>query len=180
MVKYHRSENFIHFTYLEAISLVKTKKNRGVVFFPPGKNQNRKPVSFWSFGVDPLNWQSFIEIGEMVCSTIARYSRGHALNKLPRIFSYMFLVRNHMIFLVQFGINKHLQIFSKTKNWNLKKFTRGYLLWLPILMVRNIFCLKTKESVTEEFRAFSLCLFRAFLFIFQYFNRFQYVWAYLL
>ena len=35
---------------------------------------------FFSFGVDPLNWQSFIEIGEMACSTTARCSRGHTLN----------------------------------------------------------------------------------------------------
>ena len=34
---------------------------------------------FLSFGVDPLNWQSFIEIGEMACSTTVRCSRGHAL-----------------------------------------------------------------------------------------------------
>ena len=45
-----------------------------------------------------------------------------------------------MIFLMQFGINKHLYIFSKTTlNWSsLKKFTRAYLfqialeiMWLP-------------------------------------------------
>ena len=35
-----------------------------------------------SFGVDPLNWQSFIEIGEIACSTTARCSRGHATNLL--------------------------------------------------------------------------------------------------
>ena len=36
--------------------------------------------------------------------------------KLSRIFSCLLLTRNHMIFLVQFGINKHLLIFSKTTN----------------------------------------------------------------
>ena len=34
-------------------------------------------------------------------------------DKLPRIFSCLLLTRNHMIFLVQFGINKHLLIFQR-------------------------------------------------------------------
>ena len=80
MVEYHRSESFIHFSYFEAISLVKTKKNRGAGLSPPGKNKNRNQFLFLSFGVDPLNWQSFIEIGEMTCSTTAWCSRRHALN----------------------------------------------------------------------------------------------------
>ena len=81
MIKYHRSESFIDFTYFEAISLVKTKKNWGVVYLPPEKNQNRNQFVFLSFGVDPLNWQSFIEIGEMACRTAAWCSRGHALKE---------------------------------------------------------------------------------------------------
>ena len=48
---------------------------------PPGKNQNRNQFVFLSFGVDPLNWQSFIEIGEMACSTTAWCTRGHALKE---------------------------------------------------------------------------------------------------
>ena len=72
----------LHTFYLfEAISLMKTRKNRGGwSISPPEKNQNRNQFVFLSFGVDPLNWQSFIEIGEMACSTTARCSRGHALN----------------------------------------------------------------------------------------------------
>ena len=46
---------------------------------PTGKNQNRNKFVFLSFGVDPLNWQSFTEIGEVACSTTSRRSRGHAL-----------------------------------------------------------------------------------------------------
>ena len=38
-------------------------------------------------------------------------------DKPSLIFPYILLTRNHMIFLVQFGINKHLLIFSKTTNW---------------------------------------------------------------
>ena len=34
-VKYHLSESFTHLTYFEAISLMKTKKNWGVVYIPP-------------------------------------------------------------------------------------------------------------------------------------------------
>ena len=61
------------------------------------------------------------------------FDRTHGLNKLffaldarallmfnydkpSRIFPCILLTRNHMIFLVQFGINKHLLIFSKTTN----------------------------------------------------------------
>ena len=32
-----------------------------MVCLPPGNNQNRNQFVFLSFGVDPLNWQSFIE-----------------------------------------------------------------------------------------------------------------------
>ena len=62
----------------------KPRKTRRVVYLPPGKNQNRNQFVFLSFGVDPLNWQSFIEIGEMACSTTARCSRGHALKLIPQ------------------------------------------------------------------------------------------------
>ena len=61
----------------------------------------------------------------------------HNYDEVSRIFSCILLIRNHMIFLVQFGMNKHLLIFSKTANctpyglvqfcWSLKKFTRAYL-----------------------------------------------------
>ena len=60
------------------------------------------------------------------------FDRTHGLNKLflhlmrallmfnydkpSRIFPCILLTRNHMIFLVQFGINKYLLIFSKTTN----------------------------------------------------------------
>ena len=58
---------------------MKTKKNRGGGLSPSGKIQNRNQFVFLSFGVDPLNWQSFIEIGEMACSTTVRCSRGHTI-----------------------------------------------------------------------------------------------------
>ena len=52
-----------------------TQKNRGGGLSPPGKTKTETSLS----GVDPLNWQSFNEIGEMACSTTAWYSRGQAL-----------------------------------------------------------------------------------------------------
>ena len=51
-------------------------------YLPPEKKPKQKPVCLFEFWVDPLNWQSFIEIGEMACSTTARCSRGHALKFL--------------------------------------------------------------------------------------------------
>lgn len=47
---------------------------------PPGNNQSRNQLVILSFGVDPLNWQSFIEIDEMACFTTVWCSRGHILN----------------------------------------------------------------------------------------------------
>ena len=41
----------------------------------------------------------------------------HNCDELSRIFPCILLIRNRMIFLVQFGINKHLLIFSKTTNF---------------------------------------------------------------
>ena len=63
--------------------------------------------------------------------------RLHNYDKQSRIFSGKLFIGNHMIFLVQFGINKHLLIFSKTANCtrftgssnfcqSLKKFTGAY------------------------------------------------------
>ena len=75
----------IHFTYFEAISSMKTKINRGgAVYLPPGKNQNRNQFVSLSFGVDPLNWKSFIEIGAMACSTTARCFVYTLLTSLPK------------------------------------------------------------------------------------------------
>ena len=36
-----------------------------------------------SFGVDPLNWPSFIEIGEIACSTPAWCTHGLTLKTFP-------------------------------------------------------------------------------------------------
>ena len=38
----------------------KKRKNGEGGLSPPGKNHNRNQFIFLSFGVDPLNWQSFI------------------------------------------------------------------------------------------------------------------------
>ena len=50
---------------------MKTQENRGGGLSPPGNNENRNQFAILSFGVDPLDWQSLTEIGEMVCSTTA-------------------------------------------------------------------------------------------------------------
>ena len=55
---------------------------KGSGLSPPGKNQTETSLFFFSFGVDPLNWQSFIDIGGMACSTTAWCSRGHALKSI--------------------------------------------------------------------------------------------------
>ena len=60
------------------------RKPGGVVYLPSRNNANRNHFAILSFGVDPLDWQSFTEIGEMVCSTTAWCSRGHALKIFTR------------------------------------------------------------------------------------------------
>ena len=71
------------------------------------------------------------------------FDRTHGLNKLflhfarallmfnydkpSRIFPSILLTRNHMIFLVQIGINKHLLICK-----SLKKITRAYLFQIAL------------------------------------------------
>ena len=57
---------------------MKTQENReGGGLSAPGNNEKRNHSAILSFRVDPLNWQSFIEIGEMACSMTAWRSRGH-------------------------------------------------------------------------------------------------------
>ena len=46
----------------------------------------------------------------------ARALYQHNYDKLSRIFSFILLIRNHIIFFVQFGSNKYLLIFLKTTN----------------------------------------------------------------
>ena len=50
---------------------MKTQENRGGGLSPPGNNANRNHFAILSFGVDSLDWQSFTDIGEMICSTTA-------------------------------------------------------------------------------------------------------------
>ena len=75
-------------------------------------------------------------------------------DKPSRIFSCMLLIRNHMIFLVRSGINKHLQIFSKTTNCKLtnfvslgKKIICAYLFQIEIMYLYLITCTKQIDSM---------------------------------
>ena len=42
-----------------------------MIITPPSKHQNRNQLVLLSFRVQPLDWQSFTDIGEMTCSTTA-------------------------------------------------------------------------------------------------------------
>ena len=88
------------------------------------------------------------------------FDRTHGLNKLffaldarallifnydrpSLIFSCILLTRNHMIFLVQFGINKHMLIFSKTANCT------SLTVWLHIQIIfKTIFYRKIRGHTT--------------------------------
>ena len=57
---------------------LESQKTRGLSTPPLApKSQNMDQFVFVSFGVDPFNWQSFTDLGEMACSTTAGYSSGH-------------------------------------------------------------------------------------------------------
>ena len=92
----------------------------------------------------------------------------HDCDKLSCIFSCIILARYHMIFLVQFGINKHLLIFSyetkctrPTGSWNFvslwKKFTLAYLFQIALeimsLPIIINFCLMNCNISTTHFTA---------------------------
>ena len=55
---------------LKRFSLVKTGKTEGWSISPRKTPKQKTSLSFFSFVVDPLNWQSFIEIGGMVCPVL--------------------------------------------------------------------------------------------------------------
>ena len=51
---------------------------------PTIKIQTVNQFVILSFGVDPLNWPSFIEIGEIACSTPAWFTHGLTLKSLAQ------------------------------------------------------------------------------------------------
>ena len=71
-----------------------------------------------------------------------RDTRAFLLRNHLEIFSCILLISNRMIFLVQFGINKHLQIFQRPQIalalrarailLVYEKFTRAYLLQIAL------------------------------------------------
>ena len=99
----------------------KPRKTGGGGLSPPGKNQNRHQFVFLSFGVDPVNWQSFIEIGEMTHSTTAWCSRGHAVDFL--------LVRQNLDFKISLEKDKCRESISLINN----SFSQGCFHSIPIL-----------------------------------------------
>ena len=67
---------------------------------------------FWSFAVVLTEHTIWLIIFAFDARALLR----HNYDKLSRIFPCTLLIRNHMIFLVQFRINENLLIFSKTTN----------------------------------------------------------------
>ena len=65
------------------------ERNQEVVYPPPERTKTGNQFVCLSFGVDPLNWQSFIETSEMACSKTAWCSRGHTLKFLPPDISFL-------------------------------------------------------------------------------------------
>ena len=68
----------------------------------------------------------------------------HNYDRLSRIFSFILLVRNHMIFLVQYGINKHLRLFVVFEKITYSLLAYSFqialeIMLLPILKKKKIF-----------------------------------------
>ena len=77
----------------------------------PRKKTKQKPFCVFSFRVDPLNRQSFIEIGEMACSTIAWCSRGHTLKVTKGC-----LILGYVVFLWNPFIQRWICVWSSSVN----------------------------------------------------------------
>ena len=109
----------------------------------------------WSYAVVLTECTSFIKLFLHLMRALLLRN----YDKLSLFFSYILLIRNHMIFLEQFGINKHLSIFSKTnkiaqarrasaicglwKNINAYLFQIALeIIWLPILKC-NVNCARS-------------------------------------
>ena len=69
---------------------------------------------FWSYAVVLTERTKSLAGFELIIFVVdARALLLHNYDKLSRIFSCISLIRNHVIFLEQFGINKHLLDFFK-------------------------------------------------------------------
>ena len=107
----------------------KTKKNRRGGVFTHGNNQNRNHVACLSFRVDPLNWQTFIEIGEIARSATAWCSRGHTLNG----------VRNNFFSKILFVIHPRILHWHRSESNGL--LTDNFIEQNIKLASFNIYCL---------------------------------------
>ena len=111
---------------------MKTKKNKGGGQSPPEKNQNRNHFVFLSFWVNPLSWQSFIEISEIACSRTARCSRGHTLKIMVWVAPQIIQAQGLIIHVIMRKSNStivQLHVFQTTcKRWyfslSLQKFQK--------------------------------------------------------
>ena len=98
-------------------------------------------ILFWSYVIVLAERMVWINYFCTWCACLFMFN----YDKPSCIFSCKLLTRNHMIFLVQFGINKHLLIFSKTTNCphpmglcnfvSLKKFTCAYLFQIALEII---------------------------------------------
>ena len=91
-VKHSCTDSFIYFAQFEAISMVNVWQIQGGSLYPPWKIQNTNQFVFSSFRVVYLKWLSFMEIGEMTCSSPSWYFRELTL-KARKIF---FTLRIHL------------------------------------------------------------------------------------
>ena len=132
----------------------KPRKTGGWSISPRKKNQNRNQFVFLSFGVDPLNWQSFIEIGEMACSTTAWCSRSAcARNEVFRRLSVVEKPRKKDILFqeVQFEQNtkylfRLLQIILTRSHWS------NYCLLQWLVKTKRLILILYSEQTTPLYR----------------------------
>ena len=85
------------------------------------KRNSQMANQIFCFQIKRTPWMAqfmaqFSLIAWYACVPSAQPSRNFFINQHGQIFSCILLTGNQMIFLVQFGINKHSWIFSKTTN----------------------------------------------------------------
>ena len=149
-------KKFLHLDWLRAVQFFRKQCRKELI---QCKKKETTKHSDWSMSKETYRWpiKSFVFKSSARpgwrswwrnLSLIAWYTCVSSL--LPfRNFLRILLISNHMIFLVQFGINKHLQIFqtpqialalrARAILLVFEKFTRAYLfqiglgiMWLPI------------------------------------------------
>ena len=118
---------------------------------PPGKSQNRNLfVFFLSIGIDPLNWQSFIEIGGMACPVLYWKTLEHVSKLLCQTQFKIFITIYREI-----NINCwEWEIVAWEKETTIRDYQLVFLSRWATASQRSVFLSKWRNNCAEDFTEF--------------------------